>query len=110
MKIIISKILNSESAVFHDEGNEIYLSLQDAFNKGEKVEISFEGLEFCSTQFLNACIGKLYLNFPKELVEESLIIEDVEDEMLRFSIRKVIANALNPREYNQILDDALASF
>lgn len=108
MAIVISNILESNTAIFHDEGLQVYDSIEEGFKRGDQVVLSFVGIKHCSTQFLNACIGKLYLTYSKSYIETSLIIEGADNKMLMASIKKVIENALNAEKYNQILDEVLA--
>ena len=109
MKIIVAEILNSSSAIFHNEGLEIYNHIENEIKNGKPVEISFEGLENCSTQFLNACIGKLYVTFPdKVLVSLLSFIYAPDIPWLEKKVQDVIENAIHSELHDQLLDNALA--
>ena len=69
MEINIAQILNSNSAIFHSEGLQIYELLEPGIKSDQNITLSFDNLENCSTQFLNASIGKLYVEFEKEKIE-----------------------------------------
>jgi len=108
MRIEVKNILNGNAAVFHNEGLEVFNALEGPLQKGEIVQVSFAGIQTCSTQFLNACIGKAYLTFPTNVLAEKLQVIDY-DQMTLFKAKldNVIDNARNPR-YDQIVGEALA--
>jgi len=71
MKISVLDILNgSANAVFHDDGLAVYSKMLSCVKQNEEVELSFEGIKICTTQFLNACIGKLLMEFGPEHVKK----------------------------------------
>lgn len=74
MKILVSDILKSTIAAFHNEGLQIFPLLEQFYKQGEKVELSFEGIERCSTQFLNASIGKMYLIYEPDVVDSIILL------------------------------------
>ncbi len=104
MKINVSDILRSTIAAFHNEGLQIFSLLQQQFLIKEKVELSFEGIERCSTQFLNASIGKMYLLYETEMVEEFLKINTGNLPNLLSKIEAVKENAIISKEDPELAD------
>jgi hypothetical protein len=106
MMITIANILKSDLAIYHEEGLIVYEQLQEAYDKKEKISISFEGLTRCSTQFLNASVGKLYLlNDPK--VVDSLLSYNFGDYgLMKLKTSEVRDNAINSKEYDKLVEDA----
>lgn len=108
MSIIVKNILNSDLALFHDEGLVIHEKLIDALDKKQPVEISFEGITKCSTQFLNSAIGKLYLSYDSSLIDHLLSYNYSNVNLLSEKIKEVRANAINSQEYNSFIQNATA--
>jgi len=101
MKINISEILDSKSALFHSEGIKVYTLASKELKKNKKVHLSFKGIENCSTQFLNASIGKLYVKYPEDIVKELLVVEDFAHiPFFDSKLNDVIDNARHYEEYN----------
>jgi len=73
MKISVSDILHSQNAVFHDDGLCVFSAITSALEKdGSEIEVSFENIRVCTTQFLNASIGKLLLSYGEEFVKKMI--------------------------------------
>jgi hypothetical protein len=100
MKLSVSQILASESAIFHDEGLKVYDEIHSNLKNGEIVELSFLGITTCSTQFMNACIGKAYLESPKQAADNLKIIDFGQMPIFESKLNDVIDNARNYDEYN----------
>lgn len=98
MKIIVSDILESKIAAFHNEGLQIFSMLEQQFKQHERVELSFEGIERCSTQFLNASIGKMYLLYNPESVDGILLINPGALSNLLSKVEEVKENAILSKE------------
>jgi len=73
MKVSVYDILNkSQNAVFHEDGLKVYEAIQSALRDGKKVEVSFENIKVCTTQFLNASFGKLLLTFGEDVIKANV--------------------------------------
>jgi hypothetical protein len=107
MKNYIKEIISSTFAGYHSEGLKVYSLLEKEIAAQNTVDISFKDVESCSTMFLNACIGKLYLTFPKASIEKLLIISDT-SHISNFDkkLGDVISNALNSEIHDQIIREA----
>lgn len=94
MKILVSDILHSKIAAFHNEGLQIFPLLEQYYKLRDKVELSFEGVERCSTQFLNASIGKMYLLYEPDAVDSILLINPGTLPNLLSKVEEVKSNAI----------------
>ena len=108
MKLSVSQILNSESAIFHDEGLKVYDEIHKYVTNGEIVELSFLGISTCSTQFMNACIGKMYLVYSRQADDLLKTIDFDQMPLFESKLKDVIENALNHDEYNFDVTSLLA--
>ena len=109
MKFVnVSEFLDSKSAVSPVKGLELYEVIKASLLKREDISISFAGIEDCTTAFCNASIGKIYIEFGKELVDTLLHFKDygIENEWLlkigkvktistQNSLRQAINNSLD---------------
>jgi hypothetical protein len=111
-KIIIANILNSKSAVLHDEGLLLFKMLNSSISQNKSIQLSFEGLEDCTTAFLNASIGNLYIKHNLETITTLLSFEGIENQsLLKTKIDRVIQNASDPKKreiHDDIIHEALS--
>lgn len=103
MKIFVSDILKSKIAAFHNEGLQIFPLLEQFYKQHNKVELSFEGVERCSTQFLNASIGKMYLLYEPDTVDNILLINPGSLPNLLSKVEEVKSNAIVSKNDNSIV-------
>lgn len=108
MKVVIADIVKDDLAIYHDEGLQVYSLVSPALTRGEKIEVSFEGTARCSTQFLNAAVGKLYLEFDKNKVDSLVTYNYGEVNLLREKIAEVRDNAIHNKDYDQLVGNASA--
>ncbi len=108
MNFIVRDIINSNLAIYHEEGLILYhLLLKDLEEGKDKAEISFEGIERCSTQFLNACVGKLYLlNEPKKI--DGFLSFHYLSPILKLKLDEVRENAIHNEQYDSLLTKAVS--
>ena len=105
MSVIISNIITGSSAIFSSEGLKIFQILNSSLKKTQPVEISFEGLNKVSTAFLNAAIGKLYINYPKDFLIKNLLFKDLND-TIKSKLDRTIDNAIEHEFYNDLFENA----
>lgn len=74
------------------EGSTLYLKLIEAMKNGEKTILDFAKVDILATPFLNAAIGQLIKDFPKEKISELIEIKNPPKE-LGSMLNSVIANA-----------------
>ena len=106
MKVVVFDIVNKSIVAFHEEGLLVFPYLDNAIKHKETVEVSFDGIEQCTTQFLHSAIGKLYLNYPVDTVDQLLVIDYDTLPNLKTKIDKVRWSALNAEKYGQIVSEA----
>ncbi|MEX2410026.1 MAG: STAS-like domain-containing protein [Candidatus Paceibacterota bacterium] len=63
--INISEILNKPNAILHTDGNKLYDAIIESIPGSKEITLSFEGISHCTTSFLNASLGKLWMNKPE---------------------------------------------
>lgn len=74
-KILVREIIDSEFAVSLDRADILFNFLKEILNKGEKIELSFDGIEVLLTIFANESIGKLYEIFDASVIENITIVD-----------------------------------
>ena len=101
MTINIASVINSDSALYYSEGVKVYSLISKEIKNKKAVTLSYIGLEKCTTQFLNAAIGKLYFNFNKSKLNSLLFFEDIQSlQLLKEKINDVIYTASKLRKDN----------
>jgi len=106
MRIVVKNIINSPIAAFHTDGSLVFEKLEQSLNKGVSILVGFEGITQCSTQFLNASVGKLYLQHSPEIVDSLLSFDYAGLPHLAFKLAEVRENAIHSKTYDAILEEA----
>jgi hypothetical protein len=78
--IKVSEVINRDSAVSSDDGENVYTNILDAFKEGNIVELDFSDITLMTTAFLNSAIGQLYSKFTSEELNTSLKLKNVAQE------------------------------
>lgn len=60
----ISEILSKNIAILHTDGLKIYNAIMEEIAADNHCVLNFEDVIVCTTAFLNASLGKAYLNSP----------------------------------------------
>lgn len=108
MTVNISDVLNSKDAILHSEGLKVFDLIDKAISKKEPVTLSFTGLRNCSSAFLNASIGKLYINYPSETINLYFKYNGINKKpMLKERIDQVIENAKDYKYHDKLVDEAI---
>ncbi|MBC7000235.1 DUF4325 domain-containing protein [Cytophaga sp. FL35] len=102
MILNISTVINQSNAISHSDGLRLYDYVITNL-KGKDFILSFGGINRVSTAFLNASIGKLFVD---GYFSESFIDKTSTKEIILKKIESVISNAKNPDIYNQAVNDA----
>ena len=89
----IVDVIGKKSGILHADGLKLYSTLIAELVNSSKIEVSFAGLEHCTTAFLNASIGKLIMNKPD--VVHQLVYLETQKDILMEKIKNVTKNALN---------------
>ncbi|CCH00488.1 hypothetical protein FAES_2479 [Fibrella aestuarina BUZ 2] len=110
MNLVIADCIKSQTAAFRNEGQEVYNRMEKAMQARQPFTLSFAGLDTCSTQFLNASIGKLYRTFEEADINAHMTITgiDSQDTILPEMISRTIDKALRPEHYAELMEQTLA--
>lgn len=92
MKIIVSKIINSNQATIRKEGLLVYVQIKQ-YISDDIVEVDFSDIQMVVSSFLNASIGKLYGDFDDNLIDTNLKIMGLSDDDMELLEEEVIPNA-----------------
>lgn len=104
----IANVLDKKYAISQEDAHQIFPSLEDAIKHRQNLELSFSGLENCSTIFLNNLLGKLYLSFHEDVDKYVHFVGiDEDDNILPERLERLRKRALNPAIYRPIFDNAI---
>lgn len=81
--LLIKDFTQSKRAISAQDGEKVYNEILSHFTKREPVVLDFSGIELTITAFLNSSIGKLYSQFPSEVIRELLDIQNLENDEKR---------------------------
>lgn len=69
MELKVIEIIGGPVAISPVEGLKLFDTLKSYVDRNITVELSFEGIEDCISSFCNASIGKLYMIYPAEMLD-----------------------------------------
>ena len=75
--INISTAIGSVNGTETEDGQKIYDLISNAIDNDSEITLSFQDIETLTPEFLEAAIGKLYGNYPKEVIKSHLHIVDI---------------------------------
>ena len=96
MELSIAQIIGKPIAVLDIDGRKVYEQINSAYKRGERIILSFKGLQHVTTAFLNAAIGKFLLNAKPEEAKSAITIQDIDDKTTQYKIDQVYELALKP--------------
>ena len=89
-KLTISEVIEKKSAILHSDGLKLYGFISDGYKESDKIEISFKGLMYCTSAFLNASIGKFLMDASKpDVVIKHLKYSDITDTTINDKIKQI---------------------
>lgn len=97
-KLLVTEIIAKSSAILHSDGLILFRKLQEAGTS--EIVISFEGIEHCTTAFLNASIGNFVLG--NEAKYHQIELADTNDD-LNSKITMVVENAIDQKKNDSVL-------
>jgi hypothetical protein len=114
-KIIkIAGMIGSPYCVDTEDGQKVYEAIVPLLEDGDKVILSFEGVNLTITAFLNVAIGQLYGKFSEETLERLLLppqnISPNDLELLKFAINGAKRYYKNPQLYDKLWDEFADEF
>lgn len=75
--IRVLEIVGGPICVAAEDGQIIYDRIAPLIRDGQKVMLSFQGVEILIPAFLNVAVSRLYSEFTEEQIRESLLICDI---------------------------------
>lgn len=110
--INIVNIIGDVYGVEADDGQKVFTLIKKAFDRKQKVILSFLNIEMLTTAFLNTAVGQLYKDYSEEEIKASLKVTNITDSG-KISLKRVVDTAKlyykDPealqRSINEILED-----
>lgn len=90
--IDVQALIGTESAVSTEDGNKVFIRLDEHFQAGKKVELDFSKIKTIISAFLNAAIGQLYSKYKSDFLNGHLTIAGLSPEDV-ILLKKVIERA-----------------
>lgn len=104
--ISVKTIIGKSIAVLSSDGLKLYEVIVEELNQHKIIVVDFEGLDQVTSAFLNASLGKIWMNFPNHV--EAIRFQGISPS-LKQRIDLVKDNALN-QEKSQIHDEAVRAY
>lgn len=96
MKIKVLDIIGKPIAIATEDGETLFGVIKANLQKGEKVEVSFKGIQMLISHFLNESIGKLYKTFDNwDILDKAVTFVDMEEDDYELLMNKVIPASKN---------------
>jgi len=71
--IKITDIVGDNLCISSEDGEKVYQKIVEALKEGERISLSFEGVQDLTSAFLNAAVGPLYnSDFSEQFISENL--------------------------------------
>ncbi|MFX4232629.1 STAS-like domain-containing protein [Aliarcobacter butzleri] len=106
VKMNIFNIVGHGTCVLPEDGDKVYLSIEQAFLENKEVILSFKNVNKVTSAFLNNAIGRLYDQFDEEFIKNNLSIEDISNSSTMI-LKRVIKIAKGYYENPQKIKDSL---
>jgi len=106
----IFSIINKKYADTLEDAERILPIVEEAIKNRKRLDLSFEGLDICSTIFLNNFLGKLYLSFGND-VDQYIHYTGFPDNntVISNKIERLKKRALNRDAYDEIFNNAIGN-
>ncbi len=89
----ITQVVGSSVCVSIEDGTKLHDEIVKRVTSGQKVTLSFNGVQRLTTAFLNAAVGQLYNEFDEDFVRANLLPPvDATQDHLRL-LKRVVDNA-----------------
>jgi hypothetical protein len=89
----VSSVIGSKICVATEDGQKLFDILHHAVSNGEKLNVSFEGIELVIEAFLNIAIGQLYGTFSEETITAMISYTHLQEDDAEL-LNLVTSNAL----------------
>lgn len=90
--INIVNTIGDTFAVEAEDGQKVYTLIKKAFDKGNKVVLSFLNVKMMTTAFLNTAVGQLYGDYAEETIKERMQVQDISESGI-VSLKRVVDTA-----------------
>jgi hypothetical protein len=88
--------LQKKSAILSSDGIDVYNAIKNELEKGNEIQLDFDGLNRVTTSFLNSAIGTILVEFGGELLTQSkLTFKNITSNTLQHKLDEVINLATN---------------
>jgi hypothetical protein len=108
LSINVQEIINDDAALTPKAGDKVYEHVADSLEKKNKTIVSFKGIKYMTTAFLNAAIGQLYSKFDSNYLNQFLEVK-ISDADLPL-LERVLINARIYFSDKNTIDEALNDF
>jgi hypothetical protein len=71
--VTITAIIGNKFCTAADDGEKVHKAVASAIRQGDRVCLSFKGVEDLTSAFLNAAVGQLYGEFSEDKLREVLL-------------------------------------
>ena len=71
--VSLTKVIGNKFCTASDDGDKVHAAIVEAISRGDRVQISFEGVEDLTSAFLNAAVGQLYGEFAEDKLRSVLL-------------------------------------
>lgn len=89
--ILVYDIINDDSALTPKSGDIVFNKVVESLKDKNKTVVSFDGIKYITTAFLNAAIGQLYSKFDSAFLNEFLQVNISEADLPL--LQRVLQNA-----------------
>lgn len=103
--ITVHDIINDDSALTPKSGDVVFYQVMESLKQKNKTIVSFDGIKYITTAFLNAAIGQLYSKFDSAFLNEFLQVNISEADLPL--LQRVLQNARVYFNDKNSFDDAL---
>jgi hypothetical protein len=91
--IRITDVVGNSLCIASDDGEKVHAKIVGVIKRGDKVQLSFAGIQDLTSAFLNSAIGQLYGEFDEQQLKASLLppIEASPDDLVL--LKRVVERA-----------------
>lgn len=104
----IKELINSDIAISYKSGDKLYQFLKPELETGDGnvIFLDFKDITMYATPFFNASIGYLLKDIELIILQKRLKFNNM-SEIGRYTLNKVIENALHYYQNSQLIDDVI---
>ncbi|WP_295814584.1 STAS-like domain-containing protein [uncultured Deinococcus sp.] len=92
VKIPLTLVAKTSVCTSSEDGERVYEEISKQIKLGNTADLSFHGVKYIISAFLNSAIGQLYRDYPEEVIRRQLTLSHVTDEQVVL-LREVVVNA-----------------